>query len=217
MGFISDDSDSDAERNPEFISDEESQALNACTPSFSHGAKENGHHSNRDLRTPTTKDNDILSVTKRLRRKGLTIEADEIWNELEDEDPSVLSSPMFHRNSRRFSTISTPTTRLRPSSALSLSRGDERDDIAGEAPNESTALLPRRSSTGRTYRDRRRRSMPFAGSERTDIGSSSTATQDALGGWWKMKWWKSKNGDDGGDEDAGERQGANKANTDRSA
>ena len=54
-------------------------------------------------------------------------------------------------------------------------------------PNERTGLLAR-SPAGRTYRDRRRRRASVAGGE----GSRGEGrSQDAVGGWWKMKrWWK---------------------------
>ena len=59
-----------------------------------------------------------------------------------------------------------------------------------EAPIESTALL--RAGTGRSYRDRRRRSMPGLETRRRSLDGQ---TQEAVGGWWKMKkWWYGSTG-----------------------
>lgn len=128
-----------------------------------------------DLRTPTTRNNDLLAVT-RLRRKGIT-ESEEIWEELEDDAVDELS-PF---GSRRHNTMSTPAKNT----------PQPRTD---STPNESSPLLGR-SNTGRSYKDKkRRRSAPALEGRKKAVES-----QDAVGGWWKFRWWRGrKNGKDAG-------------------
>jgi drug/metabolite transporter (DMT)-like permease len=141
---------------------------------------------NGEPMTPTTKIDTVLGATRPLRKTVRLTEADEIWGELEDSDTkSVTPSP---RPLRRVSTTLPPP-------AL----GD------GE-PDESTSLL--RSSTGLSTRRKRRRSTGFPGFIPRPSPRSSkrrnTQTQDALGGFWKMRWWRNKRGkgpDPGGDGD----------------
>ena len=111
-------------------------------------------------------------------RKGIT-ESEEIWEELEDDAVSPLVP--FHQ--RRASARSTPSRerKSRPQS------GD-----GGYSPSESSALLGR-TGTGRSYRDRRRRSAPGLNIQGLGDGREerrSSGQQQALGGWWKMRWWK---------------------------
>ena len=105
-------------------------------------------------------------------------EPEEIWEELEDDSISEL--PPFLR--RRSSTRSSLT--IKPSS---------QGHAAKEPPNESTSLLSR-AGTGRSYRDTgRRRSRHLSGSYDPGRRKRSTSSQEALGGWWKMKrWWEGK-------------------------
>jgi hypothetical protein len=147
---------------------------------------------NDEPMTPTTKIDTVLGATRPLRKTVRLTEADEIWGELEDSDTkSVTPSP---RPLRQASTTL-------PSPAL----GD------GE-PDESTSLL--RSSTGLSTRRKRRRSTGFPGFIPRPSPRSSkrrnTQTQDALGGFWKMRWWRNKRGngpDPGGDGDPGPSSG----------
>lgn len=128
-------------------------------------------------RTPSTRNNDLLAVT-RLRRKGVT-ESEEIWEELEDDTVDQL----LPFGNRRHSTMSTPAKNT-PRATI--------DDT----PNEASPLLGR-SNTGRSYRDRRRRRSAPAGEGR----NKGVESQEALGGWWKLDWWsgwKTK-GKDAGD------------------
>ena len=117
--------------------------------------------------------------------KGAITESEEIWEELEDDPVSPLAP--FHHHNRRASIRSTPS-RDRPQS------GDG-------APNESTALLAR-SGTGRSYRDRRRRSTPGFGTQASSNGRDirrHSGQQEAVGGWWKMRWWRKRRKEGGRD------------------
>ncbi|KAI4204923.1 MAG: hypothetical protein LQ350_000775 [Teloschistes chrysophthalmus] len=144
------------------------------------------------LKTPTARDNDILSATKP-RRKSMT-ETEEILEELEDDTLTELFSPTLqqqqHQHRRRSSARSTP----------SRSVGFQPEE-AEQQSDERTALLAR-SSTGRSYQRRRRRvSEPnVGGSSRWPRASSSRreSSQEALGGWWKMGWWGGRAGEGGG-------------------
>ncbi|CAD6586004.1 MAG: hypothetical protein ASARMPREDX12_002173 [Alectoria sarmentosa] len=102
MGFVDDDSDSEVEGNTlKSQSDAEANVANGKESPFHH----HRISSPNDPRTPTTKNNDLLSIT-RLRRKGMT-ESEEIWDELEDDTLAELSS--FSR--RRSSVRSTPSSK----------------------------------------------------------------------------------------------------------
>lgn len=171
MGFVDDESDSEAEANT-LISQADEEAVLANgkeSPSYQHNSYGISHPT--DLRTPTTKNNDLLNVT-RLRRKGIT-ESEEIWEELEDDTLAELS-PFERRRSSAQTTLSS-----RPKS-----RGNPTDEI----PDEETFLL--RSGTGRSYRDkRRRRSIASISTQERERRRRSAGSQEALGGWWKMKRW----------------------------
>lgn len=172
MGFVDDDSESEADGqrlNPQH--DEEASLANDERSPF----QESYHISSLiDLRTPTTRSSDMMSTTGS-RRKGIT-ESDEIWEELEDD--TVAEYPPFSRRS---------TARFPPSSK-SLSKGNPIND----PPDESTALLAR-SSTGRSYRDKRRRqSVPLDEPQDRERRRKSASSQEALGGWWRMKWWNER-------------------------
>ena len=195
MGFVSDESESEAETSflptCEPADDEESQPPSDRSPLFParHGSLTANGKTHKTL-TRTTKDDSLLNQT-RLHRTALT-EADEILGELEENESSTPLSPF---SCRRSSARSTPS-RLRPYGAI---ENDNPDPVV----NETTALLAR-SSTGRSYRERRRRrSMPMGevgGSERRE-----REAQNALGGWWKMRWWR---GEGNGNGKAGDSRGA---------
>lgn len=183
MGFVDDDSDFKAEGNtPEVQADEEVTLGNGKGSPFHNHRKSQRIPASNDPRTPTTKNNDLLSTTS-LRRKGIS-ESEEIWEELEDDALPELSP--FSR--RRSSARSTPSSKP-------LSRGNSLD----ESLNESTALLAR-SGTGRSYKDkRRRRSTPILETQEIERRRKSASSQEALGGWWKMKtWWRMKESKDKG-------------------
>ena len=196
MGFVDDDIDSEAEGNSlKSHADEEANLANGKkSPLHNH---QNPHRisSPYDPHTPTTRSNEMLSIT-RLRRKGIT-ESEEIWEELEDDALAELSP--FSR--RRSSVRSAPSSRI-------LSQENPLD----QSVNESTALLAR-SGTGRSYRDRkRRRSTPVLEPQEREIRKRSVSSQETFGGWWMTKqWWrgeerkdkgKGTGNDNGGGEDA---------------
>lgn len=179
MGFVDDDSDSETEGNTlKSQSDAEANLAN-CKESLFHNHRIS---SLNDSRTHTTKNNDLLSIT-RLRRKGMT-ESEEIWEELEDDTLAELSS--FSR--RRSSVRSIPS-----------SKPPSQEDAMDHSPNESTALLAR-SGTGRSYRDRRRRrSAPILETQERRRRRRSASSQEALGGWWRLKyWWRGREWKDKG-------------------
>lgn len=177
MGFVDDDSDFEAEDNTiESQADEEAGLADGKESPFRNYHKSHRLSSPNDPRTPTTKNNDLLSIT-RLRRKGIT-ESEEIWEELEDDAIAELSP--FSR--RKSSARSTSSSRLQ-------SRQNPMDEI----PDESTALLAQ-PSAGRSYRDRRRRrSTPRLETQERERRRRSMSSQEDLGGWWKMRnWWRGK-------------------------
>ena len=193
LGFVDDQSSDGETTTPIPTTDEESALLGKESP-----------YPSDDPQTPTTKNNDLLYIT-RLRRKGVT-EREEIWDELEDDALTPLS-PFSNRRSSMRST-SNPTSKR--NSHFDLPDVDE-------APSEASALLAR-SSTGRSYRDhRRRRSAPGVEVRARERRKRSASSQEALGGWWKMKWWKGDGkgkgkkhptaGDGGDDEGGGEGRG----------
>lgn len=170
MGFVDDDSDSEAEGNslkPQ--ANEEANLANGKDSPF----PDHRILSPSDPRAPTTENNDLLSITP-LRRKGIT-ESEEIWEELEDDALAELSPSSRRRNSAR----STP------------SKLHSRAQPIEENTNDSTALLAR-SDTGRTYRDRkRRRSTPMRETRHRERARRSASSQEALGSLWKVKnWWR---------------------------
>ena len=192
MGFVPDDSESEAETNflptDDPADDEELQFPSEHSPLFpSRHRSPTANGKPHDTLTPTTKDNNLLNQT-RLHRKALA-EADEILGELEENDSSTPLSPFSYRRS---SARSTPSG-LRP-------RSSTENETPNPPPDETTGLLAR-SSTGRSYRERRRRrSMPLeegGGSEGRGEGA-----QDALGGWWKMRWWRGEGKGNGKDNDS---------------
>ena len=170
MGFVGDDSGSEADGNSlkPRANGEVDLANGKESPFLDHRSL-----SPSDPRTPTTKNNDLLSIT-RLRRKGIT-ESEEIWEELED-DALAEMSPSSRRRSSVRSTPSKLHSRAQPSE---------------ENTNESTALLAR-SGTSRTYRDRkRRRSTPMRETQDRERARRSVSSQEALGSLWKVKnWWR---------------------------
>ena len=169
MGFVDDDSDSEAESNP--LNTQAHAEVNIAN------GTESSFHNHRPLslddpRAPGVKNNDLLGITP-LRRKHIT-ESEEIWEELED-DPLVAFS-LFSR--RRGSA---------PSSPLKSHSGG---NLSDENTDESTALLAR-SGTGRSYRDkRRRRSTPILEIQGRQRVRRSASRQETLGSWWNVKaWW----------------------------
>ncbi|KAH7336133.1 hypothetical protein BKA65DRAFT_458689 [Rhexocercosporidium sp. MPI-PUGE-AT-0058] len=118
--------------------------------------------------TPTTKLDTVLGATRSVRKTVRVTEADEIWGELED-DTTKTPSPSRPPPRRASSGLPEPTVR--------------------DEPDESTSLL--RSNT--FSRRRRRRSTGFPGftARPSPRGSGRRhKSQDATGGFWKMKWWK---------------------------
>jgi len=183
MGFMDDQSDSEAESNTMVSEvDEESEVANGKENKILKHPYTHRISSPNDPRISTTKSNDLLSIT-RLRRKGIT-ESEEIWEELEDDTVSELA-PFSHRKSSAQSTPSPKPT----------SRGLGAD----QAPNEATSLLGR-SGTGRSYRDKgRRRSSHLIESQERDRRRKSASSQEAQGGWWRMKrWFKGRDWEDKG-------------------
>ena len=195
MGFVDNDINSEAEGNSLYSqADEEANLADRKElPLHNH---HNPHHisSPYDSHTPTTRSNEMLSIT-RMRRKGIT-ESEEIWEELADDAPAEPSP--FSR--RRSSVRSDPFSRAH-------SQGKPMD----ENVNESTALLTR-SGTGRSYRDRkRRRSTPIMEPQERERRRRSVSSRETFGGWWMAKqWWRGKErkdkgkgiDDNGGGEDA---------------
>ncbi|KAL8987141.1 MAG: hypothetical protein Q9177_003628, partial [Variospora cf. flavescens] len=161
-----------------FVDDSESDNTEAETSLLLRDDEEavQPHISNGKIpRTPTGKS-----------RKGIT-ETEEILEELDDDTLTELFSPGLSHH-RRSSARSTPSKGMAGVS----------DD--GNRADESTALLGR-MSTGRSYKDRRRRrgSDPIVGNRRKRHGSDNSSQE-----WWKMRWWRSRDGkregDDSGDE-----------------
>jgi len=173
MGFVGDSSDSEDEISTaaSYIDEEATGANGEETDSLVHHCRTPHSSTSNEPRTPTSKNNDLFSIT-RLRRPGIT-ESEEIWDELEDDSLADLS-PFSHRRS---SVLSSRDQTL----------------VDEDAPTESTVLLSR-TGTGRSYRDhRRRRSVPVLDSGAMERRRRSVSSQEALGGWWKMKWWKERN------------------------
>lgn len=188
MGFVDDESDSEAESAllEDYVSDEEADIGKEALPFLlSRRQRAHRHSSPNDPRTPASKNSDLLAVT-RLRRQGIT-ESEEIWEELEEEGGDNLGSfsPVSFHHDRRISSVrTTPLASNRNSKVLFDDNAD-----AG-SPTETTGLLAR-SSTGRSYRDRRRRrSAPLTEDGPLQIRRRSEGNQEALGGWWKMNWWQ---------------------------
>lgn len=177
------------------------------TPSFDLESAPNGSVSPPLSSHPHRRSTSLSTTyprTSTLGRKGIITESEEIWEELEDEAASPLAP--FHQ--RRMSTMTPPSHDRKGGRPQS---GD--GQLGPQSPTESTALLAR-AGTGRSYRDRRRRSAPGlgldpgavgGGSTRPDSGSGrpgsetrrrSSRPQEALGGWWKMRWWGGKKSSD---------------------
>lgn len=210
MGFVDTESESSSllptsteDEGDNDLYDDEESAMGKESPYINTLNQDRARPQSNDLRTPTTKNNDFLNVT-RLRRKAVT-ESQEIWEELEDASPLALPpSPWSRRDTRSSSLRSTPSRppTQRHGSAPVADEGEADDEMA----DEETALLGR-SGTGRTYRDRRRRvSAPTLGREG---GGGKDEAQGATGGWWRMGWWggdggKGKGGRGGGDEGRGD-------------
>ncbi|KAL8721882.1 MAG: hypothetical protein Q9225_001518 [Loekoesia sp. 1 TL-2023] len=178
FGFVDSESDSEVETSLLLNGDEEASRIHS-----------NGRVPSPILKTPSARSSELYGSTKS-RRKVVTAEAEEILEELEDDDRlPELFSPAISHHRRSSVRSSTP------------SKGN-RNDVQ-QPDDESTALLGR-TGTGRSYRDRRRRrrSEPSVTSgSRRRSGSVDTPQE-----WWKMRWWRGKDGrrKDDGDE-AGDR------------
>ena len=123
MGFVDDDSDSEAEGNTiKSQADEEAGLANGKGSPFHNHRKDHRVSSPNDLRTPTTKNNDSLSIT-RLRRKGIT-ESEEIWEELEDDAIAEMSP--FSRRGNAMDEIPNESTALLARSGTGRSYRDKR-------------------------------------------------------------------------------------------
>ncbi|KAL9131947.1 MAG: hypothetical protein Q9217_000227 [Psora testacea] len=172
-----------------FVDDQDSSDADttSSTPEIDEEAallgKESSYSTDRPC-TPMSKNDAILKI-RPLYRKGAT-ESEEIWEELQDELFYSLpypSSPLQHRRSSARSTSGPPPNR---NSRVLFEPRDE------TTPTESTSLLAR-SGTGRNYRaHRRRRSAPGPKVRARETSRRSAGSQEALGGWWKMKWWKTE-------------------------
>lgn len=201
MGFLPPDSDSDTDTYTP-TTDEESQLLasSSSLPKPSNGTptkplnfeapfKRNVRISSAPLPHMPHHHERRGSSRSRSRYSGLA-EVDEIWGELEEGGPSPLMSPF---SLRRSSARSTPLG-FRSSSVV----------VAGAAelpPDETTGLLAR-AGTGRSYRERRRRSV-LAGVGGDGVGEGEgrrERAQGAVGGWWKMRWWRRR----GREEESGD-------------
>lgn len=169
MGFVDDSDSSDVENvSGASTPDIEEAAMNGDKGFLFNQNQGRRRSYTTDPRTPITRNNDLLAVT-RLRRKGIT-ESEEIWEELEDDTVDERSPS----GGRRHSTMSTPATKT----------GQARiDDI----PNEASPLLGR-SNTGRNYRNQRRRRSAQVAEGR----GNGAESQEALGGWWKLDWWRGR-------------------------
>ncbi|KAK0112886.1 hypothetical protein ONS95_014607 [Cadophora gregata] len=146
--------------------DESSDSLNADEEAAI-GAEHQALLRNEPM-TPTTKLDTVLGATRHVRKTVRVTEANEIWGELEDDTAAKPPSPA--RPPRR------------ASSGLP-------ESAARDEPDENTSLL--RSNT--FSRRRRRRSTGFPGftARPSPRGSGRRhKSQDATGGFWKMKWWK---------------------------
>ncbi|KAH8684858.1 hypothetical protein BGZ60DRAFT_524056 [Tricladium varicosporioides] len=122
---------------------------------------------NGEPMTPTTKLDTVLGATKHVRKTVRLTEADEIWGELQDDD----------------SKSTTPAQRR-----ASMGLPPREDDHAIEEPDENTSLLRSNAFTRR----KRRRSTGFPGftARPSPRGSKKrNVSQEATGGFWKMRWW----------------------------
>lgn len=226
MGLVPAEETDSATSSPTGPSDEESQLLLPRSRTFptkftqsdtmipNYGAvkgKRNVRYVSSPLATPPA-NRSSASPSPRVRpfrRRQTIAEADEIWNELEEDNPSTPNlSPYARRRS-----LGTPSRLYRPSSSSTVPNALE---SSGELPpldvmNASTPSLGR-STTGRLYRDRRKRRSTLARAGDGAGGRSSGRSklqQGPTGGWWKMKKWlgsmrKGKEPDDGADNNGDE-------------
>ncbi|KAL2069126.1 hypothetical protein VTL71DRAFT_15464 [Oculimacula yallundae] len=132
--------------------------------------------------TPTTKLDTVLGATRHVRKTVRVTERDEIWGELDD-------------------TAKLPSSPARPPRRVSTGLPQEAS-VNDEQPDENTSLLPRANTFSRR---RRRRSTGFPGfTARPEPRGSGRRqkSQDATGGFWKMKWWKRDDDGGGGGRDS---------------
>ncbi|KAL6721868.1 hypothetical protein ACLMJK_000973 [Lecanora helva] len=188
MGFVDDENDSTLGTDATVSeSDEEALLPNGQGQAGVSNLPRYDYSSFNDPQSPDVKANHLLKVA-RLRNHGIT-ESEEIWEELEDDSISPPSPGQPRRCSAH--------------SLLSPKPGLRYKSMNAATPDESTSLLAR-SGTGRSYRNRRA-SRPLSQGHEHEGRRRSTSSQNALGGWWKMKrWWKGTNqrgngcGDDNG-------------------
>ena len=128
---------------------------------------------NNEPLTPRAKLDTILGATQNVRKVVRLTEVDEIWGELDDRQ-GPKASPLLPKRASTNPVLPAHT-----------------EDV--ENVNEGTSLI-RQSSM---QRRRRRRSTGFPGfmARPTSRGSRRrVVSQDALGGFWKLKFWR-RNGD----------------------
>jgi hypothetical protein len=189
----------------------------------SYGALPTGR-SNRRVRyssnpvptTPGTSKRDITPQSARStrayrRRQTIALEADEIWEQLEEDSRSPLASPFALRSGPR----SAGSISRRPRSSTGKTNSETNNDIAvDDHVTETDPLmdiepgLMMRSNTGRMYhrtlvRGNRRRSMPAPLSEPllppNEEITEGEGAQDATGGWWRMGTMKLRDWIGGGE------------------
>lgn len=149
------------------------------------------------INTPSSlKDSGLLKIP-RIRHRPTKDIGEDIWDELHDTELNPSSKSPLHAQF-----APSPPSRSRAQSLSSAAKFDStyQRDSPGvlDSPSLSTEETPllHRSSTGRSYRDtRRRRSMPVSpldlqSHRERERRRRSVSSQEALGGWWKMQWWK---------------------------
>jgi hypothetical protein len=146
---------------------------------------------NNEPMTTTTKLDTVIGATRNVRKIARLSEADEIWGELHDHDAKT--SP--NRPSGRASTLAAIGF-----GQSAMNQGEEGEEQA----DENTSLLRSNSDSRR----RRRRSTGFPGftarpSPRSKRRRTSSQSQGAMGGLWKMRWWNGGDGKGPPDPDPG--------------
>ncbi|KAI9731198.1 MAG: hypothetical protein M1834_005391 [Cirrosporium novae-zelandiae] len=119
------------------------------------------------------------------RRRQSMIEADEIWDELQDTDPQFLLEQPNSHSRRSFSARSGP-----------LPGGGGRSTDALDAyhhPHTRSPLLgDRKGKRSRSYGGRRNSDISSQHTTESEngIGGSRSGLERGGGEWWKLKWWK---------------------------
>ena len=163
--------------SPSIISDEETPHQKHALSSYQPHPRIRSRTIGYNPRAPTfIFPNSDSSKHIRPQQQAMT-ESEEIWEELDDASPLPPLSPFSHQN---FSSRHSSAAHRNSVPRLNANNDDITPD--GEtAPLLSTSRA--RINTGRTYRERRRRSAPALGEDSTE------AAQNAMGGWWQMPWW----------------------------